>query len=91
MSYFPEPYTRSKNKTKAELDFSNYATKSDLKSAIGADLSESAKEADLADLKPDIHKLDFGKLETTPDDLSKLTNVVKNEVYDKVMHNKIIR
>ena len=31
MSYFPEPYTRSQNKIKVELDLSNYATKSDLK------------------------------------------------------------
>ena len=28
MSYFPEPYTRNKNKIKVELDLSNYATKS---------------------------------------------------------------
>ena len=31
MSYFPQPYTRSKSKIKVELDLSNYATKSDLK------------------------------------------------------------
>ena len=37
MSFFPEPYTRSKNKIKTELDFSDYATKSDLKNAIGVD------------------------------------------------------
>ena len=30
MSYFPEPYTRSKNKIKVELNLCNYATKSDL-------------------------------------------------------------
>ena len=28
MNYFSEPNTRSKNKTKVELDLSNYATKS---------------------------------------------------------------
>ena len=31
MSYFSEPYTHSKNKIKVEVDFSNYATKSDFK------------------------------------------------------------
>ena len=31
MSYIPEPYSRSKNKIEVELDFSNYATKPDLK------------------------------------------------------------
>ena len=30
MSYFP-PYSYSKNKIEVKLDFSNYATKSDLK------------------------------------------------------------
>ena len=29
MSYFPEPYTCSKNKIKVELDLANYAKKSD--------------------------------------------------------------
>ena len=33
MSYFPEPYTPSKNKTKGGSDLSNYGTKSDLKGA----------------------------------------------------------
>ena len=36
MSYFPETFTRGKNKIKVELDLSNYATKSYLNNAIGA-------------------------------------------------------
>ena len=36
MSYFPDPYTNSKIKTEIELDFSNYATRSDLKNTAGA-------------------------------------------------------
>ena len=36
VSYFPEPY--SKNNRKVELDLSNYATKSDFKSATGIDI-----------------------------------------------------
>ena len=35
MSYFPEPYTGSKNKIKVELYLANYAAKSDLKKAKG--------------------------------------------------------
>ena len=35
MSYFAEPYTHSKNKSEAELDLSNYETKSDLKNEYG--------------------------------------------------------
>ena len=44
MSYFTEPYTRIKNKTKVELDLSNYATKSDLKNTAGIDTSIVAKK-----------------------------------------------
>ena len=43
-SYFPEPYNRSRNKIKVELDLSNYATKSDLKNATGVDTSKFVKK-----------------------------------------------
>ena len=35
VSYFPEIYTRSKNKKTVEFDLSNYVTKSNLKNATG--------------------------------------------------------
>ena len=50
MSNFPESYTHSKKKT-VELDFFNYATKSDLKHAIGIDTSEFTKKVDLVNLR----------------------------------------
>ena len=43
----------------------NYATK-------------SAKKVDLACLKSDVDKLDIDKLENTPIDLSKPSNIIKN-------------
>ena len=54
MNYFSEPYTHNKNKVKDELDFFNYATKSDLQNAIVVDLSKFVKEVDLANIKPHI-------------------------------------
>ena len=48
MSCFPEPYTRSTNKIKVELDLANYAAKSYLKNATWGDTSEYAKTTDLA-------------------------------------------
>ena len=42
--YFPEPYNRSRNKIKVELDLSNYATRSDLKNATGVDTSKFVKK-----------------------------------------------
>ena len=44
MSYFPESYSHNKNKLKAELDLSNYATKPDLTNATGADTSNLLKK-----------------------------------------------
>ena len=41
---------------KVELDLSNYATKADLKNAIGVDTSNFPKKPDLATLKSDVDK-----------------------------------
>ena len=53
--YFPEPKS-SGERVKNELDFSNYATKADLKNATGVDTSEFPKKFDLPNLKSDIDK-----------------------------------
>ena len=45
----------------------------------------------LSNLKSKEDKLDIGKLETTPVDLSKLSNVVKNEVVKKTEYNAKIK
>ena len=50
-----------------------------------------AKKADLASLKSDFDRLDIDKLETTPVDLSKLTNVVKYEVVKKTIYDELIK
>ena len=39
---------------KAELDLSNYATKTDFKNATGFDTSSFTKKTDLANLKSDV-------------------------------------
>ena len=48
MSYFPEPYSHNKSKTKVKLDLSNYVTKSNLKRATGIDTPKFARTVDLA-------------------------------------------
>ena len=48
--YFPIPNSLGAN-VKVELDWSNYATKADLKNATGVDTSKFAKKLDLANLK----------------------------------------
>ena len=74
---------------KFKSDLSNYATKSDLNSAIGIDSSEFAKKVDLASLKSDVGNLDIGKLQTIF--VSKLSNVVKNDVIKKIVYGELVK
>ena len=62
ISYFPKLHPDSRTKIKVELDFSNYATKSNLKGAAGIDTSKFAKEVNLSNWKSDINKFDTEKL-----------------------------
>ena len=64
---------------KIELDLSNYATKAVLKNATGLDASRFV-DVDLTRSKSENDKLDIGKLENTPFDLSKLSDAVKTEI-----------
>ena len=63
MSYFPEPHIHRKKKTAVELNFSDYATKSELKNAEVVDTSDFAKKTDLANSKSDVDKLEIDKFE----------------------------
>ena len=78
--YFPKPYEHSGGNLKVELDLFNYATKRNLKGATPADTSNLASKSDLASLKAEVHKIDVDKLKTAPADLSKLSNIVDNDV-----------
>ena len=81
-TYYP-PYENSNNNIKVELDLTNYATKTDLKNITHTDVSSFASKTNLAALKTEVDKIDTDKLKTVPDDLAKLTNVVKNETAKK--------
>ena len=83
--YFP-PY-RSTNNIKVELDLAKYATKDDIKNIRHVDVSSYATKTNLAALKSEVNKIDTDKLKTTPDDLAKLSNVVKNDVVKKTDYN----
>ena len=81
-TYYP-PYKSSSNNIKVELDLTNYATKTDLKNITHTDVSNFASKTNLSALKSEVDKIDVDKLKTVPDDLAKLSNVVKNEVVKK--------
>ena len=60
------------------------ATKADIKNITHTDTSSFALKTNLANLKTDIDKLDIDKLVPVPVDLSKLSDVVKNDVVKKL-------
>ena len=65
----------------------SYATKTDLKNIIHVEVSSYASKTNLAALKTEVDKIDVDKLKTTPGDLAKLSNVVKNDVFKKTDYN----
>ena len=87
--YFP-PYRSSGRNIKVETDLSSYATKTDLKNVTHVDIRSFASKADLANLKTEVDKLDIDKLTPVPNDLAKLSNVVKNAVVKKTEYNKLV-
>ena len=86
--YFP-PYNNSSENIKVELDLSNYATKKDIKDITHVDTSSYALKTNLAALKTEVDKIDTDKLKAVPDDLAKLSNVVKNDVVKKTTYNTL--
>ena len=81
-TYYP-PYKSSSQNIKVELDLANYPTKTDLKNITHVDVSSYASKTNLAALKSEVDKIDVDELKTTPADLAKLRNVVKNDVVKK--------
>ena len=86
--YFP-PYNNSSGNIKVELNLRNYATKDDVKNITHVDVSSYATKTNLAALKTEVDKIDTDKLKTVPDDLTKLSNVVKNEVAKMTAYNTL--
>ena len=88
--YFPEPYRAFGRDINVKVDLSNYATKVDIKNITHIDTSGFALKANLSNLKTEIDKLDIDKLVPVPVDLSKLSDVVKNDVIKKAEYNKLV-
>ena len=86
--YFP-PYRSSGRNIKVEFDLSSYETKTDLQNVTHVDVSSFSSKANLASLKVELDKLDIDKLTPVPNDLAKLSNVIKNDVVQKTEYNKL--
>ena len=88
--YFPKPYEPFDGDINVEVDLSNYATKADIKNISHVDTSSFALKTNLASLKTEVDKLDIDKLAPVPVDLSKLSDVVKNDVVKKTEYDKLV-
>ena len=88
--YFPKPYEPFGEDINVNIDLSNYATKDDIKNITHVDTSSFALKTNLANLKTEVDKLDIDKLVPVPVNLSKLSNVVKNDVIKKAEYNRLI-
>ena len=85
--YFPKPYEPFGGDIDVTLDLSNYAIKDDIKNITHVDTSSFALKTNLANLKSEVDKLDVDNLKPIPTDLSKLSNLVKNDVVKKTDYN----
>ena len=88
--YFPKPYEPFSGDINVKVDLSNYATKPDIKNISDVDTSIFALKTNLANLKIKVDKLDIDKLKPASTHLSKLSNVVKNDVVKKDVYNKLV-
>ena len=88
--YISKSYEPFGGDINVKVHLSNYATKSDIKNVSHVDTSSFALKTNLANLKTEIDKLDIDKLVPVPVDLSKLSDVVKNDVVKKDVYDKLV-
>ena len=89
IQYIPKPFRSFGRNINLKVDLANYATKTDLKIVTHVDTSSFSLKTNLASLKTEVDKLDIHKLAPTPVNLSKLSDVVKNDVVKKAVYDKL--
>ena len=82
--YFPKPNEPIRD-INVKVGLCNYATKTDLKNILHVDTSSFALKSNLTSLKAEVDKLHIDKLAPVPVDLSKPSDVVKNDVVAKTV------
>ena len=87
---FPKSFRSFRRNINVKVDLSNYAKKVDIKNISHVDTSSFALKTDLANLKTEVYQLDIDKLVPVPTDLSKLSNVGKNDVVINIVYDKLV-
>ena len=88
--YFPKSFISFGRNKNVKVELSNYTTKTDLKSVTHVDTSSFVLKTNLANLKTEVDKLDIEKLAPVPVDLSKVNDVVENDVVKKAVYDKLV-
>ena len=88
--YFPKPYEPFGGDINVKVDLSNYAKKAGIKNISHIDTSSFALKTNLANLKTEVDKLGIDKLVSIPADLSKLSDMMKNDVVKKDVYDKVV-
>ena len=88
--YFPKLFRNFGGNINVKVDLSNHATKTDLKNVTQVDTSSFTLKTNLANLKTEVNKLDIDKSVPVSVDLSKLSNVIKNEVVKKTVYDTLV-
>ena len=88
--YVSKQFRSLEGNINVKVDLSNYAIKTDLKNATHIDTSSFALKTYLANLKTEVDKWDICKLAPVPVDLSKVSDVLKNDVVKKTVYEKLV-
>ena len=88
--YFPKPYEPFGGNINVKVDLYNYATKTDIKNISHINTSRFVLKTNLASLKTEVDKFDIDKLSPVPVYLSKLSDVVKNNVVKKTVYDRLV-
>ena len=88
--YFTKLYKPFGGDINVKVDLSSYATKTNLKNVTHVDVSNFALKQNLTSFKIEVDRLDIAKLTPVPNDLAKLSNVVKNDVVKKTEYYKLV-
>ena len=90
--FFPKPYEPFGGDINVKTDLSKHVKKTDIKIMSHVDTSSFELKTNLASLKTEVEKLDIGNLVPVSVDLSKLNDVVKNDVNEKLyMINQLLK
>ena len=87
---FPKPYEPFGGDRNVKVDLSKYTRKADIKNISNVGTSRFVLKTNLATLKTEFDQLDIDKLVPVPVDLSKQSDVLKNDVFKKTVNDKLI-